>query len=238
MPSRMFPARGAELKLPSGLGITSMRMGLQRIVGWASVPVGVAARLWMALLTTHPYLPGPGPEPAALCLAQPAFSPGVCILCGSNRGGHGILISLVLRPRPRTDAAHSPSIISVRGRRLYPRRVLVSERASLPGDPWRCVGVFCARYVRQSFRVALNRGTCGSSPGHERTQLLDRAHDRAGNTTWVFLSTPISTRLCRLANCSATGWAIMMSAASPSLSRQALALGGNDLGALSRSASA
>ena len=38
----------------------------------------------------------------------------------------------------------------------------------------------------------------------------------AGNTTVVFLSTPISTRLCRLRSCSANGWAIMMSEASPS----------------------
>jgi len=36
-----------------------------------------------------------------------------------------------------------------------------------------------------------------------------------GNTTVVFLSTPISTRLCRLRSCSASGWAIMMSEASP-----------------------
>ena len=37
----------------------------------------------------------------------------------------------------------------------------------------------------------------------------------AGNTTVVFLSTPISTRLCRLRSCRASGWAIMMSDASP-----------------------
>ena len=37
----------------------------------------------------------------------------------------------------------------------------------------------------------------------------------AGNTTVVFLSTPISTRLCRLRSCSASGWSIMMSEASP-----------------------
>src|SRR6266545_7664905 len=33
----------------------------------------------------------------------------------------------------------------------------------------------------------------------------------AGNTTVVFLSTPISTRLCRLRSCNASGWAIMTS---------------------------
>ena len=38
----------------------------------------------------------------------------------------------------------------------------------------------------------------------------------AGNTTVVFLSTPISTRLCRLRSCSASGWAIIVSDASPS----------------------
>src|SRR5664280_2346773 len=37
----------------------------------------------------------------------------------------------------------------------------------------------------------------------------------AGNTTVVFLSTPISTRLCRLRSCSASGCAIMVSEASP-----------------------
>src|SRR5665647_3578669 len=37
----------------------------------------------------------------------------------------------------------------------------------------------------------------------------------AGNATVVFLSTPISTRLCRLRSCSANGWAIMVSEASP-----------------------
>src|SRR6266545_5556196 len=31
----------------------------------------------------------------------------------------------------------------------------------------------------------------------------------AGKTTVVFLSTPISTRLCRLRSCRASGWAIM-----------------------------
>src|SRR6266511_2478340 len=40
----------------------------------------------------------------------------------------------------------------------------------------------------------------------------------AGNTTVVFLSTPISTRLCRLRSCNASGWAIMTSAATPSWS--------------------
>src|SRR6266511_6156040 len=40
----------------------------------------------------------------------------------------------------------------------------------------------------------------------------------AGNTTVVFLSTPISTRLCRLRSCRASGWAIMMSEAAPSWS--------------------
>jgi len=44
----------------------------------------------------------PGSEPAALCLAQPAFSPGVCILCGATAAAMVILISLVLRP-PTSD---------------------------------------------------------------------------------------------------------------------------------------
>ncbi|GCD88685.1 hypothetical protein NLS1_06910 [Nocardioides sp. LS1] len=38
----------------------------------------------------------------------------------------------------------------------------------------------------------------------------------AGKTTVVFLSTPISTRLCRLRSCRASGWAIIVSDASPS----------------------
>jgi hypothetical protein len=38
----------------------------------------------------------------------------------------------------------------------------------------------------------------------------------AGNTTVVFLSTPISTRLWRLRSCRARGWAIMTSEAAPS----------------------
>src|SRR5215467_3593599 len=38
----------------------------------------------------------------------------------------------------------------------------------------------------------------------------------AGKTTVVFLSTPISTRLCKLRSCRASGWAIMVSEASPS----------------------
>ena len=40
----------------------------------------------------------------------------------------------------------------------------------------------------------------------------------AGNTTVVFLSTPISTRLCRLRSCKASGWAIITSEAAPSWS--------------------
>jgi hypothetical protein len=38
----------------------------------------------------------------------------------------------------------------------------------------------------------------------------------AGKTTVVFLSTPISTRLCRLLSCKASGCAIIVSDASPS----------------------
>ncbi len=37
----------------------------------------------------------------------------------------------------------------------------------------------------------------------------------AGKTTVVFRSTPISTRLCRLRSCSASGWAIIVSDAAP-----------------------
>ena len=37
----------------------------------------------------------------------------------------------------------------------------------------------------------------------------------AGNTTVVFLSTPISTKLCRFRNCNASGCAIIVSDASP-----------------------
>jgi hypothetical protein len=37
----------------------------------------------------------------------------------------------------------------------------------------------------------------------------------AGNTTVVFWSTPISTRLWRLRSCRARGWAIIVSEASP-----------------------
>ena len=40
----------------------------------------------------------------------------------------------------------------------------------------------------------------------------------AGNTTVVFLSTPISTRLWRLRSCKANGWAIITSEAAPSWS--------------------
>ncbi len=127
-----------------------MRMGLQRIVGWASVPVGVAVGLWMALLTTHPYAcPGPGlgtrrplPRPAGV------FAGGVHSL-RSNRGGHGDPhlagaappdLGLTLRIRRR--------IISVRGRRLYPRRVLVIRtRLPFPETLGDVSGVSCARYV-------------------------------------------------------------------------------------------
>lgn len=80
-----------------------MRLNLQRFLRWASVPVGVAVGLWMALLTTHPYAcPGPGLGTRYLCLAQPAFAPGVCVLCGATAAAMVILISLVLR-HPTSD---------------------------------------------------------------------------------------------------------------------------------------
>jgi hypothetical protein len=64
------------------------------------------------------------------------------------------------------------------------------------------------------------------------------AISRAGNTTVVFLSTPISTRLCRLRSCSASGWAIMMLEASPSAAAASDSPGVDDFARFSRSAPA
>ena len=54
----------------------------------------------------------------------------------------------------------------------------------------------------------------------------------AGNTTVVFLSTPISTRDCRFRSCRANGWAIMVSEASPRAVAARFAFSGDNLGPL------
>ena len=72
---------------------------LQRLVMLASVPVGVAVGLWMALLTTHRYAcPGPGLGLRNLCLPEPAFARGTCVLCGATAAAMVLLISLLIRP--------------------------------------------------------------------------------------------------------------------------------------------
>ena len=54
----------------------------------------------------------------------------------------------------------------------------------------------------------------------------------AGTTTMVFLSTPISTRVCRVRSCNASGWATITSEAAPAGRQPGPHLGGDDLGPL------
>ena len=80
-----------------------MRTTLQRLVRLASVPVGIAVGLWMALLTDHPYAcPVIGLGTRELCLGRPAFATGTCIVCGATAAALALLISLVIRP-PTSD---------------------------------------------------------------------------------------------------------------------------------------
>lgn len=74
-------------------------------IGIAAIPVGTILGVWMAQLTNAPPCPVKGLGTAALCVAQPAFAPSTCVLCGAAAAAVFLLLSIALyRPASLTPA--------------------------------------------------------------------------------------------------------------------------------------
>src|SRR5271166_5469828 len=131
---------------------------------------------------------------------------GVVIEPDHRRSEGRTLVRLSHRPRPRRAAYHPVAVQQER------EKLKDDDHGWLPavGPPFATTAIGFGTAVASSGWAAAPLSRARKVPSSAMVDI-----NGAGNTTVLFLSTPSSTRVCRLRNCSASGWAIMVSEASP-----------------------